>query len=212
MSPGGQKHKMITYNHDRARQAVQFLVDDSYFNGHVRKLRNFVTKPRAKPFKEEAEVLNELLVIGRQNLQAMENLIDIANQKRDDRNEYQRKFMAKKRARDNVVIKVQELKLGKKLSIDERKDVLLVQYANWETEKEAELARYPEATWDERNEIKRQFWEQIDAVLPEVLEAAQEQFAPVVRKKKIELVKPVSKNTTVKLAMLKALADAKPRS
>ena len=203
---------MITYNHDKARQAVQFLVDDSYFAGHVRKLRNYVTKPRALPFREEAEVLNELLIIGRQNPQAMENLISIAEQKRDDRNEYQRKFMAKKRARDNVVVKVQELKLGKKLSLDERKDVLLVQYANWETEKEAELARYPDATWEERNEIKRQFWDQIDAMLPEVLEAAKEQFSPVVRKRKIELVKPVSKNTTVKLAMLKALADAKPRS
>ena len=203
---------MITYNHDRARHAVQFLVDDSYFAGHVRKLRNFAQKPRAKPFKDEAEVLNELLVIGRQNIQAMENLIDVANQKRDDRNEYQRKFMAKKRARDNIVVKIQELKLGKKLSLDERKDVLLVQYANWETEKEAEIARHPDATWEERNELKRQFWDQIDAVLPEVLEAAQEQFSPVVRKKKVEVVKPVSKNTVVKLAMLKAIADAKPRS
>ena len=203
---------MITYNHDRARLAVQFLVDDSYFAGHVRKLRNFVQKPRAMPFKEESEVLNELLTIGRQNLQAMENLISIAEQKRDDRNDYQRRFMAKKRARDSIVVKVQELKLGKKLSLDERKDVLLVQYANWETEKEAEIARYPDATWEERNEIKRQFWDQIDAVLPEVLEAAKEQFAPVVRKKKVEIVKPVSKNTAVKLAMLKALADAKPRS
>lgn len=203
---------MITYNHDKARQAVQFLVDSSYFAGHVRKLRNFVQKPRAMPFKEESEVLNELLTIGRQNLQAMENLISIAEQKRDDRNDYQRRFMAKKRARDSIVVKVQELKLGKKLSLDERKDVLLVQYANWETEKEAEIARYPDATWEERNEIKRQFWDQIDAVLPEVLEAAKEQFAPVVRKKKVEIVKPVSKNTAVKLAMLKALADAKPRS
>lgn len=203
---------MITYNHDKARQAVQFLVDDSYFAGHVRKLRNFVQKPRSMPFKDEAACLNELLAIGRQNPQAMENLIDVAEQKRDDRNEYQRKFMAKKRARDNIVIKVQELKLGKKLSLDERKDVLLVQYANWETEKDAEIARYPDATWEERNEIKRQFWDQIDTVLPEVLEAAKEEFAPVVRKKKIELVKPVSKNSVVKLAMLKALADAKPRT
>jgi hypothetical protein len=203
---------MITYNHDKARQATQFLVDDSYFAGHVRKLRNYVQKPRSLPFKDEAECLNELLVIGRQSLQAMENLISVAEQKRDDRNEYQRKFMAKKRARDNIVIKVQELKLGKKLSLDERKDVLLVQYANWETEKDAELARYPDATWEERNEIKRHFWDQIDTMLPEVLEAAKDQFAPVVRKKKIELVKPVSKNTAVKLAMLKALADAKPRN
>lgn len=203
---------MITYNHDRARQAVQFLVDHSYFAGHVKKLRNYATKPRAMPFKDEAEVLNELVVIGRQNIQAMENLISIAEQKRDDRNEYQRKFMAKKRARNNIVISIQELKLGKKLSLDERKDVLLVQYANWEAEKEAELARYPDATWDERNEIKRQFWDQLDAMLPEVLEAAKEQFSPVARRRKIELVKPDSKNTAVKLAMLKAIADAKPRS
>lgn len=203
---------MITYNHGRAKLATQFLVDDPYFAGHVRKLRNFVTRPRSLPFKDDAEPLNELLLIGRQNVQAMENLIEVARQKRDDRNEYQRKFMAKKRARDNIVVKIQELKLGKKLSLDERKDVLIVQYKNWEAEKDAALAKEPDATWEERNEIKRSFWDQIDEMLPDVLEAAKEQFAPAVRKRKIELVKPASKSTAVKLAMLQALADAKQRS
>lgn len=199
---------MINYNHDRARQATQFLVDDSYFAGHVRKLRNFVQKPRAMPFKDEAECLNELLVIGRQNATAMENLISVAEQKRDDRNAYQRKFMAKKRARDRMVIAIQELRLGKGLSLDERKDALLAQYKAWEHDKNTELARYPEATWEEQNAIKNQFWEQIDSLLPEVLEEAKVQFAPVTRKRKVE-VQPKKPSGSLKLAMLQAMTHVK---
>lgn len=199
---------MINYDHSRAKAATQFLVDDSYFAGHVRKLRTFVGKPRALPFKDKAEALNELLVIGRQNLQAMENLISVAEQKRDDRNEYQRKFMAKKRARDRIVIAIQEARLGRKMTLDERKDALISQYKAWEHDKNAELARYPDATWDERNEIKNQFWEQIDAVLPEVLEEAKIQFAPVTRKRTVE-VKSKKPTSALKLAMLQAMTQRK---
>ena len=199
---------MIEYDHSRAKAATQFLVDDSYFAGHVRKLRTFVQKPRALPFKDKAEALNELLVIGRQNLQAMENLISVAEQKRDDRNEYQRKFMAKKRTRDRMVIAIQETRLGRKMTLDERKDALLAQYKAWEHDKNVELARYADATWEERNEVKNQFWAQIDALLPEVLEEAKVQFAPVARKRKVE-VAPKKSTGALKLAMLQAMTHKK---
>lgn len=199
---------MITYDHTRAKTATQFLVDDSYFAGHVRKLRTFVGKPRAMPFKDKAEPLNELLVIGRQNVQAMENLISVAEQKRDDRNEYQRKFMAKKRARDRIVIAIQETRLGSKLTLDQRKDALIAQYKIWDHEREEALKAYPDATWEERNAVKQQFWDQIDALLPEVLEEAKAQFAPVVRKRKVE-VAPKKPTGAVKLAMLKAMTHPK---
>lgn len=199
---------MINYDHNRAKTATQFLVDDSYFAGHVRKLRTFVGKPRAMPFKDKAEALNELLVIGRQNLQAMENLISVAEQKRDDRNEYQRKFMAKKRARDRIVIAIQETRLGRKMTLDERKDALISQYKAWEHDKNVELERYADATWEERNDVKNQFWEQIDAILPEVLEEAKVQFAPVARKRTVE-VQPKKASGALKLAMLQAMTQRK---
>ena len=75
---------MIKFDVARARQAVQYLVDTNYFSHHLRKLRSTVEKPRALPFKGEAEVLNELLLIGRQNLDAMEKLVALAEFKRDD--------------------------------------------------------------------------------------------------------------------------------
>jgi hypothetical protein len=122
---------MVAYDLERARKAVQFLVDSSYFAHHIKKLRSTVHKPRSMPFKDDSEVLNELLTIGRQNLQAMENLIQVAEIKRDDRNAYQRQYMAAKRQRDRKVIELEEVMVGKRLSVDERAKVLLRQYGVW---------------------------------------------------------------------------------
>jgi hypothetical protein len=105
----------MDYNKARVREAVQYLVGSSYFHHHVTKLRSSVEKPRSMPFKDDAEALNELLVIGRQNLDAMENLISVAEFKRGDKNEYQREYMAAKRQRDRKVCELEELMTGKPL-------------------------------------------------------------------------------------------------
>jgi hypothetical protein len=166
---------MITYDLNRARLAVQYLVNTSYFNHHLRKLRTTLAKPRALPFKDELEVLNELLVIGRQNREAMENLIKVAEFKRDDKNEYQRRFMAAKRQRDLKVIKLEELMQGKKLTLDERKDVLLKQYGVWHKERDKLVKKLGDASWADRNAAIRQFWEakeaEVDALTTEARNA-----------------------------------------
>jgi hypothetical protein len=150
---------------------VQFLVDSSYFSHHIKKLRSTVSKPRSMPFKDDAEVLNELLVIGRQNLQAMENLIQVAEIKRDDRNAYQRQYMAAKRQRDKKVIELEEVMTGKKLSLDERRKVLLRQYTVWNKERVEFLEKQGELSWLERNDKLKDFWHrkerEIDALLAE---------------------------------------------
>jgi hypothetical protein len=162
---------MVAYDLERAKQAVQFLVDSSYFAHHLKKLRSTVSKPRSMPFKDDAEVLNELLVIGRQNLQAMENLIQVAEIKRDDRNAYQRHYMAAKRQRDRKVIELEEVMVGKKLSVDDRAKVLLRQYSVWNKERLDFLEKLGEASWLERNDKLKDFWtrkeREIDALLAE---------------------------------------------
>jgi hypothetical protein len=162
---------MIEYDLARARQAVQFLVDSSYFHHHIKKLRTTVEKPRSMPFKDDAEVLNELLTIGRQNAAAMENLIGVAEFKRSSKNDYQRNYMAAKRQRDRKVYELEELMTGKALTQDARTKVLRRQYEVWNKEKDAYLKGLGEIAWTERNEATRKFWErkehELDALITE---------------------------------------------
>lgn len=185
-------HKtMVHYDPNRARKAVQFLVDSSYFAHHVKKLRSTVVKPRALPFKDDAEPLNELLVVGRQSLQAMENLIKVAEVKRSDRNDYQRLFMAAKRQRDRKVLALEELLRERKISPEERVRCLQHQYEVWHKERDALLAELiGTASWSQRNERLRQFWEGKEREIEALIVEAQNQ--PVIHKpkpKRVVLVK-----------------------
>lgn len=158
---------MVTYNLDRARSAVQYLVDSPYFHHHVVKLRTASKRPRAMPFKEDSEVLNELVAIGRQSLEALENLIEVAEAKRSDRNDYQRQYMAAKRRRERLAVELEEALEGRKLDLRERIEVLQRQYKVWNKEKSAHLARAGGAQlgWNERNAAIKQFWDAKDAEL-----------------------------------------------
>lgn len=162
---------MITYDVHRARRAVQYLVNSSYAHHHIKKLRNTVERPRSLPFKEAAEALNELLRIGRQNHQAMENLIAVAEYKRGGKNDYQREYMAAKRKRDRKVWQLEELMTGKELSPAARKTVLERQYRVWNKERDKLLKSNEGKPWLERNEAIRNFWErkeqEIDALTQE---------------------------------------------
>ncbi len=172
---------MIDYDLARARQAVQYLVDSSYFRHHVTKLRNTVGRPRAMPFKEDAECLNELLVVGRQNGQAMENLIAVAEFKRGGKNEYQREYMAAKRKRDRKVFQLEELMTGKKLSAAQRTALLKRQYVVWNKERDAFLKSKGELAWAQKNQALAQFWERKEHELDALITEAQAS-GPVKRK------------------------------
>jgi len=192
---------MIRYDAARARQAVQFLVDSSYFHHHIKKLRNTVEKPRALPFKEDAEVLNELLVIGRQNVTAMENLIAVAEFKRGGKNDYQREYMAAKRKRDRKVLELEELMTGKKQPKDVQAKTLKRQYEVWNREREQYLATKGDMPWVEKNEAIRAFWDRKEHEL-DALIAEAKAHGPVKRKYKVEVPK------TPKTGFGKALANA----
>lgn len=163
---------MITYDREKAREAVQYLVDSSYFHLHVKKLRNTVGRPRSLPFREDAEALNELLLIGRQNQLAMENLISVAEHKRGGKTEYQRQYMAAKRKRDRKVVKLEEILTGGRLDAAQRKQLLKRQYTVWHKERDQLLEENSDLSWTERNELIRDFWARKDRELDVLIEDA----------------------------------------
>jgi hypothetical protein len=179
---------MIEYNAERVRLAVQFLVDSSYFLHHTKKLRSTVKKKRSLPFKEDAECLNELLVVGRQSEPAMEALIEVAAFKRPGRNDYQREFMAAKRRRDRKVLELEEALVGRQLGLDERNDVLLRQYDIWNREKNTLLAKLGEVDWTERNAAIRDFWTGKEAELDGLIEEAKKTLNKTATRKRVVVV------------------------
>lgn len=165
---------MIEYDKNRTRQAVQFLVDSPYFHHHVVKLRSALRRPRALPFKGEAEVLNELVLIGRQNNEALENLVEVAEVKRSDRNDYQREYMAAKRKRERLVVELESALSGKPLTLDDRAKVIAAQYKIWNKEKDQHLAAHADLPWVERNRVTREFWELKERELVQLIEEARQ--------------------------------------
>lgn len=174
---------MIDYDPDRARAAVQFLAESPYFYQHTRKLAAAVVKPRAMPFKDAAEPLNELLRIGRQNRQAMDNLVRVAEIKRDDRNEYQRQYMAAKRKRDRKVVLLESLLEGRRLPHDMQVRILQHQYVVWNKERDQFLTGLGATPWAERNAQLREFWARKEAEIDQLIVEARK-TGPVVRKRK----------------------------
>jgi hypothetical protein len=182
---------MVTHNIRRTREAVQYLVDTSYFQHHLKKLRNTLKKPRSMPFRGELEVLNELLIVGRQSPAAFENLIKLAEFKRDDgRSSYQREYMANKRQRDRKVIQLEEMLTGKKLTLDQRLAVLRKQYLIWNKQRDALLKRNSDLSWLQRNEILKEFWASKEAEIEELKLAAAK---PRPTKKRVVSTKPIDK-------------------
>lgn len=158
---------MVNYDLVKAKKAVQLLVDSTYFTHHTRKLRSAIKRPRCLPFKDKLEPLNTLVVIGRQSEAAMENLIALAAFKREDHNDYQRKFMAVKRQRERRVIALQEKMRKTKLNVEQRRQVLTEQYEQWAREKDTFIqASYNAYTtqfgehpgWSQKNEFIKDFW------------------------------------------------------
>lgn len=179
---------MVSFNPGRARDAVQILVDSSYASHHIRRLRSAVLKPRTMPFKAELEALNELLRIGRQNLVAMENLIAIAEYKRDSRTDYQREHMRTKRLRDRKIVRLETLMRGRPLTVDEATSAVRQQYDIWRRERETAIADKLE--WAERNAAIQAFWHRKETELDELLDEAQNTVDRVVHRKQVVRVEP----------------------
>lgn len=204
---------MVEYDVARTKQAVQMLVHVSHFDDYVKTLKKHVAKPRAMPYKGDKEVLNELLKIGRQDVGALDRLIEVARFKRDDKNtkavEYQRQFMAAKRQRDLKAIHFEEMMKGKKLSLEERRKLLLKQYEVWNKEKDQFLATQGDVSWKERNTLIREYWKMKEEELDDLIKEAQSAQAKHELHKNKRVVEVPPKPTVMRQAMKKALDKRK---
>jgi len=177
---------VVRYDPQRAKTAVQYLVDSSYTHHHLKRLRSAVRRPRALPFRDEIEVLNELLVVGRQNLQAMENLIELAESKRGNKCDYQRHFMATKRKRDRKVLLLETLMTGKELDKAAQEYVLRHQHEVWNKERVKLLQSLGDMKWDCRNAKLREFWDRKERELDALIAEAQ-RTGPIRRKRVVHV-------------------------
>jgi hypothetical protein len=215
---------MLSYNPERVREAVQYLVDTSYFQHHLRKIRSNLPKPRAMPFKGETEVLNELLVVGRQSAKALENLIELAEFKRQDsKGNYQARFMAAKRERERKIIALEQILQKKRLSLDERRAAIIKHSEQFKQDKEAHIqtsqAAYiaefgDEPGWKEKQQFIKEFWALKDMELDMMVEEAKRMMPMTERKvKRVVKVEPPKQGTPehkqmvgrVGVALLKAI-------
>lgn len=177
---------MLHYDIGRAQKAVQFLVDSPYVIHHIKRLRNLVQRPRSLPFSGDAEPLNELLVIGRQSRQALDNLIEVVESKRSERPAYMTAFMAARRARERKVVEIEELMLERKLTLDERLIFLRDVQRRWSNEKLAHIDRCTreyrqqigkEPQWLQKNQFIKDFWMLKDMELDVMLERVRDVVA-----------------------------------
>jgi hypothetical protein len=160
----------VHYNVNRARHALQYVVRSPYHSQLWRKIQAAAKKPKSMPFKDDQEPLNELVSIGRQKYEALDNLYKIVLQKRRGKSDYQREFMAAKRRRDRKFIRQQELVTGSKMNYDARREVLLDQYQAWHAQRDDLLAKNAGLSWEARNELLRKFWAEIEEDLDRAIE------------------------------------------
>ena len=188
----------VEYDIPRATAAVQFLVNDPYAVARYKALRKAITQPRRLPYKGDAEVLNELIKIGRQSPVALEKLIAVVEFKRNlDDTSYMATFMAESRRRVKEALFIQQTVAGVTFSHEERYAAERKIKAQWATEKHSflEEARieYSAATGeeklphDQKLDLSKAFWAKIDAELIGMRERAIELRGIVAAPKKYKV-------------------------
>jgi hypothetical protein len=205
----------MSYELSRVREAVQFLVDSPYFSHYAKRIRALTERPRSLPYKDDTEALNELVIVGRANRQALENLLELAELKRDGRGDYQRQYMAAQRSRYKRIAQLEALLRGKPLTLDERQAAISKQYEVWNKEKDQFLSARSDLhltefgtppDWTARNAYTRSFWEMKDAELDALLAEAEKTLTQVVKRKRLVVVPP-TKQTQMAEKLLKVLDD-----
>jgi hypothetical protein len=205
---------VVIYNLKKAKKAIEFLVEAAHYESYKVSMKKIIAKPRALPYRDDKEVLNELIVIGRQSMLAFNNLLEVVEHKRstpeERKNEYQKEFMAAKRRRDSAFIKLCELEKGKRLGIDERHNLLVTQHKKWEHDKLEYIALHGDVSWKDRNVLINQFWETKDEELAQQIheiEYIQKTHAANKLKKPI-VVQPTKRRAPAPTRMELALKNA----
>lgn len=128
-------------------------------------------------FAGDDEPLNVLVDLGLESQEALTNVLALVERKRREtptskKMDYQRDYMRQRRQRIVKAIKLEEIVRGKKLDETARAAYSATVMAQWTKQREEAIAKKPNATWKERNEIAAQFWQKVDEQLDHDLNEA----------------------------------------
>lgn len=177
------RESVVRYDDTEAvHQAVIYLLQSKDFKTLVKELEAMVRefdpcKPGSPAYSGDAEVLNVLIELGRHNPSAFQGVMELVHDFRrlrseNERTDYQREIMRERRAREYKALELNELMTGKQLKAADRKSFIIEISQRWARAQAECLAAKGALSWDERNEVKRQFWAEIDQTLEANIEEA----------------------------------------
>lgn len=154
------------------KTAVEYLIDTKrYVEQKKYVLETIHNWPKRQiVFAGEDAPMNALVSLGLDSDEALVNVFALIERKRktvpnSKKMDYQRDYMRQRRQRIVKAIRLEEIVRGKKMGDNERTAYSATLLADWTKRREAAIAKHPEASWKERNEIAAAFWESLDKQL-----------------------------------------------
>jgi hypothetical protein len=152
------------------KQAVEMLIASDEYSSIRREVVDMVSSDRPKRFADNLETLNSLIELGKDSMEALNNVFSLIERKRRERpsvrkSDYQRDYMRQRRKRIAKAVELESIMRGKAMSPDEKSSFIAAISADWMTKRDKALAQHPEANWTERNRISGDFWQYIDSQL-----------------------------------------------
>lgn len=132
----------FNYDAEKLRQAVELMIDTQWGDARIEKARSAVSLPpsRQKFFSGPTEPLNELVRLGRYSMPAFSRLVQLALDKRamivqpEKRQEWlsrMRESTRKTRVLEKLFTQIQEAKLGRRMTAEEKKEMLTAERKKW---------------------------------------------------------------------------------
>lgn len=161
---------------ERLVEAVNLLIAAPNYARLINEITRILDEWACHPMTYAGHLspLNAVIDLGTTNRASFERLIKLIEAKRKlvpetSRVDYQREYMAEKRARLSKALTLQELQKGKFTSAAARKQYSKDVQERWRTAREKFIADKGEISWADRNEAANEFWRGIDTHLDEAI-------------------------------------------
>ena len=165
-------------NRQRIIQAVNYLITSPKYSRMINEITGIIEQWDTHPmtYGGDLSFLNALIDVGLSDRVAFEKLVKLIETKRKlipeiKRVDYQRDFMAEKRARLDKAVELHELLKGKFPNGTARDAHRKVTQAKWMAERDVYVAAKGKLTWKETNAARNEFWAIIDRNLDEAIAA-----------------------------------------
>lgn len=154
------------------KTAVEYLIETKRYVEQKKYVLETISNwpKRQIRFAGEDAPMNALVELGLESAEALTNVFGLVERKRrtvpnSKKMDYQRDYMRQRRQRIVKAIKLEEIVRGARMTDAERTAYSSATLAEWTKQREAVIAKHPEASWKERNQIAGQFWETVDKQL-----------------------------------------------